>query len=124
MNKVVLVGNLGADAELKVVGNGSAVLSFRLATSERWTTKDGEKKERTDWHRVSLWGPRAEKLAPHLKKGTSLVVEGSVRYSEYEKDGEKRYATDIVANNVEFVGKKQEAAASAATAEDDDFSID
>ena len=104
MNKVLLVGNVGLDAELKMTSGGQAVLKFRLATTEKWSS-DGEKKERTDWHSCTLWGKRAEALHAHITKGTKLVVEGSLRYSTYEdKSGEKRYRTDINVNDIEFAG--------------------
>lgn len=104
MNKVILVGNLGADAELKALNGDNAVLKFNLATSEKWTDKDGEKQERTEWHRCNLFGARAKSLAQYLTKGTKLVVEGSIRYGSYEKEGVKHYTTDINVNNVEFAG--------------------
>lgn len=105
MNKAILVGNLGQDAELKVMSGGDAVLNFSVATSEKWTDKQsGEKKEKTEWHRCALWGKRAEALAPHLTKGTKVVVEGKIETRSYEKDGEKRYATSIKVNELEFAG--------------------
>lgn len=107
MNKVILVGNLGSDSELTTTSSGSQILKFSLATTEKWKS-DGEKKERTDWHRCVLYGPRAEFLQQYLKKGTQILVEGSVRYSSFEdKEGKKQYRTEISVNNVEFVGKKQ-----------------
>jgi len=108
VNKVILIGNLGADGEYKVLQNGSGVLNLRLATSETWKDKtSGEKKEKTTWHSVSLFGDRAAKLATHMTKGTKLAVEGSIEVREYEKDGEKRFATSVKATNIEFVGGKK-----------------
>lgn len=104
MNKVILVGNLGADGELKVLANDNAVLNFRLATTETWKNAEGVKQEKTEWHSCALWGPRAKGLAAHLVKGTKLVVEGSIETRTYEKDGEKRYATSIKVREVEFAG--------------------
>lgn len=105
MNRVILLGNLGNDAELKALGNGNSVLNFSLATSEKWKDKDtGEQKEKTQWHRCALFGKRAESLASYLVKGTRLVVEGSIEYRSYEKDGVKQYATNINVSNVEFAG--------------------
>lgn len=108
MNKVFLLGNLGADAELKVTQGGQVVLKFSLATTEKWKNRNDEMQEKTNWHRCALWGKRAEALAPHLKKGSRLFVEGSVEYSSYEKDGEKRYSTDIKVTNIEFAGGKSQ----------------
>jgi len=115
MNCVQLLGNLGADAELRDIGNGNSVLNFSLATTEKWS-KDGETKEKTQWHRCSIFGKRAEGLAPHLKKGTKIAVQGSIDYREYEKDGEKRYATNIKVFDVHFAGGKKNDSASADSA--------
>lgn len=105
MNKVILVGNLGQDGELKVLPGGQSVLSLRLATSETWKDKTtGEKKEAVEWHSCDLWGSRAESLAPHMTKGAKLVVTGSLRTRSYEKNGEKRYATNINVEDIEFAG--------------------
>ncbi len=108
MNKVILMGNLGADAELRMTGGGKPVMNFQVATSESWKDQSGQKQERTEWHRCVMWGDRAEKLAKHLTKGTKLVVEGSIRYSKYEKNGETRYATDINVERIEFAGSKRD----------------
>lgn len=105
MNRVFLMGNLGKDAELKVLAGDNAVCNFSVATSETWKDKQtGEKKERTEWHRCQLFGPRAKSIAQYLVKGTKVVVEGSIRYGSYEKDGVKHYTTDINVTNVEFAG--------------------
>ena len=104
MNKVVLLGRLGGDAELKVTQGGQAVSKFSLATSEKWKDKDGELQERTEWHRCVFWGDRAKKLNQYLTKGKQILVEGSIRYGSYEKDGVKMYTTDINVMNVEFAG--------------------
>jgi single-strand DNA-binding protein len=106
MNRAILMGNLGADPELKTTGGGQAVMTFRLATSEKYVDKQGDKQERTDWHRCVMWGTRAEKLAPHLSKGSRVLVMGRVQTREYEKDGEKRYITEINVNDLEFAGGK------------------
>ena len=100
MNRVILIGNLGADPELRHTQGDQAVLNLRMATTESWIDKDGDKKERTDWHNVTIWGKRGEGLARCLNKGSRLCVEGRIQTRSYEKGGEKRYATDIVANNV------------------------
>jgi single-strand DNA-binding protein len=104
MNRVILIGNLGADAELKTTHGGSSILVLRLATSEKWV-KDGEKKERTDWHMCELWGTRGEKLAQYLSKGTKISIEGKIRYSSYDdRDGNKRYKTTIAIEEIELLG--------------------
>lgn len=104
MNRVTLMGNLGKDAELRVLANGNAIAKFTLATTEKWKNSEGEPQEKTQWHRCSMFGKRASALAQHLKKGTKLVVEGSIDYGSYEKEGVKHYTTDIKVSNVEFAG--------------------
>ena len=106
MNRVILLGNLGADPELRYTTAGVAVLSIRLATNESWVDKNKEPQERTEWHTVVVWGPRAEGLARVLTKGTGVLVEGSLRTSSYEKDGQKRYRTEVHARDVLFTGKR------------------
>jgi len=100
MNKVYLLGNLGADPELKHATNGTAYLRFRLATTERWKDKQGELQERTDWHTVQLWGKRAEALANYLSKGSRVMVEGKVETNSYEKDGQPKYFTYVKARDI------------------------
>jgi len=105
LNKVMLIGNLGADPELKYTSGGQSVLKMRLATSEKWKDKDGQMQERTEWHSVVLWGKRAEALAKFLVKGKTIYVEGRIQTRQYEdKDGVKKYATDINANEVLLLG--------------------
>lgn len=99
VNKVILVGNIGADPELRFTGSGQAVLNIRLATNKTWI-KDGEKQERTDWHNVVVWGARAEGLAKFLEKGRTIYVEGELRTSSYGDGDEKKYRTDVNANEV------------------------
>lgn len=117
MNKVILYGNIGADPELRVTPGGSSVLKLRLATSESYLDKTNTRQERTEWHSITIWGKRGEGLAKILGKGQKILVEGSIRTSSYEKDGEKRYRTEIVANNVMLPGK------GAASSGDDDSDI-
>jgi single-strand DNA-binding protein len=107
LNKVMLLGNLGADPELRVTPSGSAVLKLRLATTESYLDRNNERQERTEWHSVALWGKRGEALAKFLSKGERIFVEGSIRTSSYEKDGEKRYRTEVVATNVVLCGGKR-----------------
>lgn len=109
MNKVTLMGNLGADPQLSYTPGGRAVCNLRVATNEHYTTKEGEKKTRTEWHRITVWGDRGENCAKHLSKGRQVLVEGANRTSTYEKDGEKRYSHYIEAFNVQFLGQRREA---------------
>lgn len=106
MNRVILIGNLGADPELKYTQSGKAMLRMRLATSERWKDQNGERKERTEWHALMLWGPRAEALSRILRKGDRIACEGKIRTNAWEKDGEKRYSTEIMVDEVELLGGK------------------
>jgi len=106
LNRVTLLGNLGADPELRVTSNGNSVLNMRLATTESIPGKDGgPRTERTEWHSVTLWGKRAEALSKFLTKGSRILVEGSNRTSSYDdKDGNKRYKTEVNASNVVLCG--------------------
>ena len=105
LNKVMLLGNLGADPELKMTQSGQAVLKLRLATTETYLDKNQTRQERTEWHSVTLWGKRGEALAKFLQKGERIFVEGSLRTSSYEKNGEKRYSTEINATNIILAGR-------------------
>lgn len=109
LNRVMLLGNLGADPELRHTQGGQAVLHIRLATTESYLDKDKNRQERTEWHRVTVWGARAEALAKFLTKGSTIFVEGSLRTSSYDdkKTGEKRYSTEINANNIILAGGKR-----------------
>jgi single-strand DNA-binding protein len=103
VNKVILVGRLGADPEVKAIGSGSTVARLNLATSETWV-KDGQKQERTEWHRITVWGKLAEICGKHLSKGRQIYVEGKLQTRSWEdQQGQKRYATDIVASTVQFL---------------------
>ena len=104
LNRVMLLGNLGADPELRVTPGGQAVLKLRLATNESYVDRNNVRQERTEWHRVTIWGRRAEALGKILQKGDSLFVEGRLQTSSYEKNGEKRYSTEVVANNIILSG--------------------
>lgn len=106
LNKVLLLGNLGADPELRMTPGGAAVLKLRLATSETYLDKNKQRQERTEWHNVVIWGRRAEALSRILTKGSRLFVEGGLRSSSYDdRDGNKRYRTEIVASNVLLQGR-------------------
>lgn len=105
-NRVMLLGNLGADPELRFTQGGQAVLNLRVATTESYLDKDKVRRDRTDWHNVVVWGKRGEALAKILGKGSSLFIEGSLRTSSYDdRDGNKRYKTEIIANNVILSGR-------------------
>ncbi len=107
LNRVMLLGNLGADPELRYgQGAENAVLKLRLATTERYfDRRSNEWKERTDWHRVVLFGKRAEALQKILAKGSTIFVEGRLQTSSYEKDGQKHWSTDVIATNVILAGR-------------------
>lgn len=106
VNKVILVGNLGADPETRYTASGSAITSIRIATSESWKDKEtGEQQERTEWHRVKFFGRLAEIAGEYLKKGRQVYVEGSLRTEKYtDKDGIERYSTDVIANEMQMLG--------------------
>jgi single-strand DNA-binding protein len=106
INKVILVGNLGADPEVRYTGSGTAIASLSIATSEQWTDKQsGQKQERTEWHRVKLFGRLAEIAGEYLKKGRQVYIEGSLRTDKYTgKDGVERYTTDIIASDLQMLG--------------------
>jgi single-strand DNA-binding protein len=105
LNKVMLLGNLGDDPELRIAQGGQAVLKLRLATTESYLDRNNSRQERTEWHSVVLFGKRGEALAKFLAKGERVFVEGRLQTSSYEKDGEKRYRTEIVATNVILSGR-------------------
>jgi single-strand DNA-binding protein len=105
VNKAILIGNLGADPEVRFTGSGQAVTNFRIATSESWMDKQGQKQERTEWHRIVVWGKQAENCGKFLKKGRQCFVEGRLQTREWtDKEGKKNYTTEVVANQVTFLG--------------------
>ena len=109
VNKVILIGNLGRDPELKYTPGGNAVCNFTLATNEQWTDKAGAKQERTEWHRVVVWGKQAEVCGQYLKKGRQAYVEGSLTTREWnDKDGNKRTTTEVKAQRVQMLGRQGE----------------
>jgi len=115
VNKVILVGNLGRDPELRYTQNGQAVANFTVATNENWTNKAGDREERTEWHRVVAWGRVAELCAEYLAKGRTVYVEGRLQTREWEdREGQKRRSTEIVAQTVQFLGGGRGAGAGAA----------
>ncbi|MGE5255689.1 MAG: single-stranded DNA-binding protein [Hyphomicrobiales bacterium] len=109
INKVIIIGRLGNDPEVRYTPSGAAVAKFSVATSDEWKDKNsGEKKERTEWHRVTAWGKLGEICGEYLAKGRQVYVEGRLQTSSYEdKDGVKRYSTEIVASDVQFLGSRE-----------------
>jgi len=104
VNKVILVGNLGADPDMRYTPSGQGVCELRLATSESWNDKNGQRQERTEWHRIVVWGKRAEVCSKYLSKGRQVYVEGRIQTRTYDdKDGNKRYITEIIASDVQFL---------------------
>lgn len=103
INKVIIVGRLGQDPEMKAVGQGSTVTRLSVATSEAWNDKNGQKQERTEWHRITVWGKLAEICGKYLSKGKMVYVEGKLQTRSWEDNGQKKYATDIVASTVQFL---------------------
>jgi single-strand DNA-binding protein len=113
VNKVIIVGRLGTDPESKAVGQNQTVTRLSVATSEAWTDKQGQKQERTEWHRVVVWGKLAELCARHLSKGRQVYLEGRLQTRSWEdQQGQKRYTTEVVANTVQFLGAANEGRAS------------
>jgi single-strand DNA-binding protein len=110
LNKVIIVGNLGRDPETRYMPSGDCVCNITVATTESWKDKQtGEKKEATEWHRISLFGKLGEIANQYLKKGSQVYVEGSLRTREYtDKDGVKKYATDIKASEMKMLGSRQD----------------
>jgi single-strand DNA-binding protein len=105
VNKVILVGNLGANPELRYTQGQQAVANLRIATTEKWTDKSGQKQEATEWHRVVVWGRQAEICGQYLTKGRQVYVEGRIRTRQWQdQQGQKRYTTEIVAQNVQMLG--------------------
>ena len=106
VNKVILIGNLGRDPELRYTQSGSAVVNFSIATSENWTDKNsGERQERTEWHRIVVWGKTGEMCAKYLAKGRTVYIEGRLQTREWEdKEGIKRRTTEVNAQTVQFLG--------------------
>ena len=107
LNRVILIGNLGRDPETRYLPNGDAVANISVATTESWKDKSGEKQEKTEWHRVTLYRRLGEIAGEYLKKGSQVYIEGRIEYREYEKDGVKRYSTDIIASEMKMLGSRQ-----------------
>jgi single-strand DNA-binding protein len=110
VNKVILLGALGADPELRFTPAGVAVCNFRMATSESFKDKDGQQQERTEWHTIVVWQKQGESCAKYLKKGSKVYVEGRLQTRSWDdKDGNKRYSTEVVASDVGFLDSKPSA---------------
>ena len=105
VNKVILVGNLGADPDMRYTPSGQGVCELRVATSESWNDKNGQRQERVEWHRIVVWGKRAEVCSKYLSKGRQVYIEDRIQTRTYDdKDGNKRYITEVIANDVQFLG--------------------
>ena len=105
VNKVILIGRLGGDPEVRYTTGGNAVANFNVATNESWTDKSGQKQERTEWHRIVVWGKLGELCGQYLSKGRQAFIEGRLQTREWaDKEGNKRHTTEIVAQNIQFLG--------------------
>jgi single-strand DNA-binding protein len=105
VNKVILVGNLGKDPEVRFTPSGRAVAKFSLATTDSWTDQESARQERTEWHNIVVWGKQAELCGQYLSKGRQAYIEGAIRSRSYDdKEGNKRYITEIVAQRIQFLG--------------------
>jgi single-strand DNA-binding protein len=115
LNKVALIGNLGADPESRKTGDGTSVVSLSLATSEEWKDKSGEKQEKTEWHRIVLWRGLAEVAEKYLTKGSKVYIEGKLQTRQYEdKDGQTKYTTEVVGRELIMLGGQGESSAGSA----------
>ncbi|RLD62816.1 MAG: single-stranded DNA-binding protein [Bacteroidetes bacterium] len=108
VNKVILLGNVGKDPEVRHLESGVTVARFTLATSEKFTNKNGEKVETTEWHNIVVWRKLAEIVEKYIKKGSQIFLEGKITTRSYEKDGSTKYFTEIVANSLQMLGSKKE----------------
>ncbi len=109
LNKVMLIGRLGRDPEIRYSQQGTAVVNFSIATSEQWTDKNtGDRQEKTEWHRIVMFGRQAEVCEKYLSKGKQIYIEGRLQTRTYEKDGQTHYITEIVGNNFQFLSSRQE----------------
>lgn len=109
VNKVILIGNLGKDPEVRFTSGGQAVCQFSIATSEKWKNKSNEWEERTEWHNIVVWGKQAELCKEYLAKGRTVYIEGRLQTRSWDdKEGKKRYTTEIVATTVRFLGGRKD----------------
>ncbi len=108
VNRVILIGNLGRDPELRYTAGGQPVASFSVATNERWNDREGKTQERTEWHRIVVWGKQGENCANYLQKGRTVYIEGRLQTREWEdKEGHKRQTTEVVAQSVQFLDRRE-----------------
>lgn len=108
MNKAIIIGNLGKDPEHRSTTSGLSVCNFSIATTEKWKDESGEKKEKTEWHNVSVFGKLADVCSKYLTKGSKVCIEGKIQTRQWEdKNGVKRYTTEIIADHLEMLGTKQ-----------------
>ena len=125
VNKVILIGNLGKDPEVKYLDSGVAVANFSLATTENYKNKEGERVSQTEWHNVVLWRGLAEVAEKWLKKGSSVYIEGKIRTRKWEdKEGNARYSTEILGDNMTMLGGKPSSEGASATTQDSDSKDD
>jgi len=122
VNKWIGIGHLGADPETRYMPNGDAVTNIRIGITEKWKSKDGERKEQTEWVRVSFFGRLAEVAGQYLKKGSPVYVEGKIRTRKWQdQNGQDRYSTEIVASSLQLLGQKSEQPQQTNPADDEDF---
>lgn len=108
LNKVFVMGNLGGDPDLKMTSTGQAVARFNVATNESWTDKQGQRQERTEWHRIVVWGRQAEQCNQYLRKGSTVFVEGRIQTESWQdQQGQKKYTTEIIAGRVQFMESRR-----------------
>lgn len=113
VNKVIILGHLGADPEVRTVSNGNTVARLSVATSENWVDREGQRQERTEWHRVVVWGKQAEVCGKYLNKGRQVYVEGRLQTRSWEDaQGQKKYTTEVIAGQIQFLGAQQNETAS------------
>ena len=109
VNKVILIGNIGADPELRYTPSGTGVTNFNMATNENWTDNSGEKQERTEWHRIVVWGRLAEICNQYLRKGSKVYIEGRLQTRSWEgQDGQKKYTTEVVARDMQILDSRDD----------------
>ena len=121
VNKVILVGNVGKEPDVRYIESGVAVASFSLATSETYLAKNGEKVTNTEWHNIVAWRGLAELASKYINKGKQIYVEGRLRTRSYEQDGVKKYITEIVADTIQLLGRKDDTAQSNGSTQDNNY---
>ncbi len=118
VNKVILVGNLGRDPEVRYTTQGTAVANFTMATTDRWNDPSGQRKERTEWHRIVVWGKQAEICGEYLRKGRQVYIEGSLQTREWtDREGNNRTTTEVRAQRMQMLGRRDDEAAAAPAAQ-------